>query len=77
MSSDESRAVTQTYRIEGIFVHRIAFEEVWCIDLEAVESKIVGKKLIRVEQKNKRSKMLGQDRVTGLFGSSRPKTSVI
>jgi hypothetical protein len=34
-----------THRVESIFRDCIAFEEFWNIDLEAVTSKVVGKKL--------------------------------
>ena len=34
-----------THRVESIFGYWIVFEEFWDIDLEAVTSKIVGKKL--------------------------------
>jgi hypothetical protein len=40
---------TRTYGVEG---HRIALEEVWRVDLEAVASKVVDKKLTGIGQKN-------------------------
>ncbi len=43
---------TRTYGGESILVHRISLEEVWRVDLEAVASKIVGKKLTGIGQKN-------------------------
>ena len=65
------------YGFESILVHRIAFEEVWRVDLEAVASKVVDYKLTSIGQENERARRgLTQDRLTRLLLSSRPKTSV-
>jgi hypothetical protein len=53
---------TRTHGVESTLVHRIALEEVGCVDLEAVASKVVGKKLTGIGQKNE----LGEDPRTGL-----------
>jgi hypothetical protein len=66
----------RTYGAESIFVHRIAFEEVWRVNFEAVASKVVGKKLSSIEQKNEQDTRTGQDMLTREFSSSIPKTSV-
>jgi hypothetical protein len=46
-----------THRVKSVFRDRVAFEEVWSINSEAVTSKVVGKELREV--------WLGEDRIAG------------
>ena len=66
--------VTQTYRVKSILVHRITLEEIWRVDLEAVASKVVCKKLTGAGYMNEK-RTPGLDWLTRLLLSSRPKTS--
>jgi hypothetical protein len=56
-----------TYGFESILINRIALEEVWRVDLEAVASKVVDNKLTSVEQENERARRGRWDR-TGSRG---------
>ena len=67
-----------THSAKSIWRDLVTFEEIWCIYLKAITSKIVGKELDE-NCYHKINKLDLEDAVgqyTRLFGNSRPKTSV-
>ena len=67
-----------THSAKSIWRDLFAFEEIWCIYLKAITSKIVGKELdgICYHRINKLDLEEAVGQHTRVFGNSRPKTSV-